>query len=834
MQKLLCAYFGIIKLTIILILSILLSPISTFAEEFIFETNTIRYVINSNGLNTGLHEKHTGKNWISGKPSPFANVTKSGKTHPVTGLRRDGDSLIAKFGETGITARYRILAHKTHITIELTSLKNAQPDNITLCTLQTTALPHTGAIIAAKWNDDITICLMALSDRVNSQVKGSCTLSSTVYSEFGMAGEKVALIAVPTSEFLDVVQEVEKTYHLPSPTIDGQWAKISPDVDTNYLFIDLSEKTAEQVIAYAKLGGFKYVLIPLSSWASSRGSYPINRDNFPKGEESLKTTIDKFHAAGLKVGMHMLTSLVSKNDPLVRPIPDPRLLKDASTTLAHDIDAGETSFDAEDPTHSFSANQDHVAGHLKPRIDIQIDEEIISCYVPGKSDSPFFLECRRGACGTLKKSHKAGASIHRLVQRYGSYMADLKKTLKDQIADRIAEVVNQCGFDMIYFDGGELNRANGPRWYYIGQQQTAIWKRLKRDVLFQGSGITHWLWHVIARETCDDHVAIAVKAYMDYHKLKNLQHYKENFMPAELGWCGLLAGGPDHPATTVEDIEHYGARMIAYDAPISIQTSLKNLKNNPQTLKILERLKIIDELRRSGKLSTSQREQLKTGNWSLFDKTGNVAIKPIKDASAKHAGEFPQTYLKSRKDQLLFQGEKSLDYPVSKDRAFKPGALICSVYFTDKVATDADCRNPLNPANAISHITFKDIRGYQGLAVTISVKGSKKDLLPPYPVLNIQLEDDRMRYRDYYIDLDFIGEKRIIISQNNAERLLPEFGKPEYKIKRALRYFHYKKVTAMNLRWMRGPENPGTIIFLQKIEAVSAQKDDRHLGENDR
>ncbi|MGE0084021.1 MAG: hypothetical protein AB7S75_06320 [Desulfococcaceae bacterium] len=521
------------------------------SEEFAFETKNIKHVINSYGFNVSLQEKNTGKDWIAGKPSPFANLTKSGKTYPVTELSREGDSFAAKFGETGIVANYRIMAFDTHILLELKSLKGTEPDSIELCNIQTAAFPRTGSIIAAHWNDEITICLMALSERVNSQVKGNNTLSSTVYPQFGMVGEKVALIAVPTSSFPDAVQEIEKLYNLPSPTINGQWAKQSPDVQSNYLFINLTEKTADKVIAYAKLGGFKYVLIPWSSWAESRGSYPINRKNFPLGEESLKKTVDKFHAQGLKVGMHMMTSLVGKNDPLVRPKPDSRLLKNAETILAHDIDAAETAIPATDKIDDFSENQKHIPSVLRQGIDIQIEDEIIRCNDPVISNSGSFSGCKRGSYGTLKKSHKAGVSISRLAQGAGSYLADLKTSLKDQIADRIAEIFNQCGFDMIYFDGGELNHANKPGWFYVGQQQAAIWKRLKRDVLFQGSGLSHWLWHIISRGTCDDHAAIEVKAYMDYHKLKRMQNYRDNFMPAELGWCGLLSGGLDHPATTV-------------------------------------------------------------------------------------------------------------------------------------------------------------------------------------------------------------------------------------------------------------------------------------------
>lgn len=811
----------------------LLPSFKAFAEEFVFETNTIRYVINSNGFNVSLQEKNIGKELIGNVPSPFAFVTKAGKTHPVSQLQHADDRFIATFGETGIVAHYQIEAHGTHIIFELKSLKGPAFESIGLCSIKTMAFPNSGSIIAAQWNDQTTICLMALSERVHSQLRGNNSIFSKVYPQFGMVGEKVALIVAPTSAFLDVVQEVEKTYHLPSPTINGQWAKRSSDVDTNYLFIDLSEKTAEKVISYAKLGGFKYVLFPWSSWASSRGSYPINTANFPNKEEGLKDTIDKFHAAGLKVGMHLLTSLVGKNDPLVRPKPDSRLLKYADAVLAEDIDTQKMTIVAADDLEAFSDNGQQAGPGVGGDIDIQIDDEIIVCGKTGSAGPHIFSNCKRGAYGTIKTPHKAGTTIYRLAQGAGSYMADLKTSLKDQIADRIATVVNTCGFDMLYFDGGELNKANGPFWYYVGQQQTAIWKRITRDVLFQGSGLTHWLWHIISRGTCDDHAAIAVRSFMDGHKIYRLKNYKANFMPAELGWCGLLAGGSDHPATTVEDMDHYGARMIAYNVPISIQTKLKKLERNTRSTSILARLNQIDNFRRSEKITQPQREQLKTGNWSVVDATGEMSLKSIKPEK-KQSPIKTQTNFAASHSRVLFEGNMRLNPDTTEGKSLSSKRLICSIYFRDQRTTEHDCHRQRPATNSERPVTHQDLREHQALAATIRVSGPPKDILPPYPVLNIQLADERGWYRDHYIDLDFTGEKTVVIPKTNVERLLPEFGRPPYRLKKAYRYFNYKKVAAMNLRWMRKPENSDMLVSLKKILAVSTQNTTATAVQDDR
>jgi hypothetical protein len=118
-----------------------------------------------------------------------------------------------------------------------------------------------------------------------------------------------------TEQFLDVVQEVERDFGLPAPKLGGQWAKKSRAVQTSYLFTDPTEANADETIRFAKLGGFEYIMTYDSTWAKSLGSYPIDTNNFPGGEASLKATVDKCHAAGLKVGLHFLTSFVGKNDP---------------------------------------------------------------------------------------------------------------------------------------------------------------------------------------------------------------------------------------------------------------------------------------------------------------------------------------------------------------------------------------------------------------------------------------------------------------------------------------------------------------------------------------
>ena len=157
-------------------------------------------------------------------------------------------------------------------------------------------------------------------------------------------------------------------------------------------------------------------------------------------------------------------------------------------------------------------------------------------------------------CGIEARAALGRAIVQHLVERYlilGGLRSPLAVTIPIDLG-----VVNRVGFDMIYFDGGEVNVADGPFWYWVGVQQMQIWERSTRDLLVQGSGITPWTWHIFSRGTCDDFAAVAAKQYLDDHKIADvwLLHHN-NFLPAELGWVGFLQDTPDPPATTPDELE---------------------------------------------------------------------------------------------------------------------------------------------------------------------------------------------------------------------------------------------------------------------------------------
>jgi len=77
--------------------------------------------------------------------------------------------------------------------------------------------------------------------------------------------------------------------------------------------------------------------------------------------------------------------------------------------------------------------------------------------------------------------------------------------------------------------------------------------------------------------------------------------------------------------------------------------------------------------------------------------------------------------------------------------------------------------------------------------------------------------------RDYYIDLDFTGEKTIVLPGPTPERMLPEFrpAPANYRFKAAGYHFNYRHIVALNFRWMRLPTEQPVRCEVSLAEALA-------------
>jgi len=233
---------------------------------------------------------------------------------------------------------------------------------------------------------------------------------------------------------------------------------------------------------------------------------------------------------------------------------------------------------------------------------VQIDDEIIRY---GGIEGTQLILCTRGAYGTTAASHQAGAKVSHLRRHYGMFLRDVDSSINDEVADRIAHIVNECGFGMTYWDGSE--RLQGDHWYYNPKMQYAYWKRYKnRDtMLMQGSSYAHLSWHLHSRQASADGYR-DIKRLLDERSPGFENWYKRNFMPLDIGWYGL-----GQERLTFDDIEYVCCRSIGYDSSIGWSTPVSALDNYPRSRELLEMCGRYEKLRLEGAFDEATKARLR-------------------------------------------------------------------------------------------------------------------------------------------------------------------------------------------------------------------------------
>lgn len=580
--------------------------------------------------------------------------------------------------------------------------------------------------------------------------------------------------------------------------------KDAPAAAAGYLFLDLTQANARDAIAVARDAGFPLVLVYASTWAGSYGSYPVNRRTYPEGEDGLRRVVRLAREHGVGVGLHVLTSLVSKHDPLVRAAPpDPRLLIDDRSALAADVSAAATTLPAGTDLATFPS-EGAFYGNRKAGIDLRVGDEIVRCPVVVRGAGAHFASCRRGVEGTRAVAHAAGTPILHLAERYGAYLADLRTTLKDDVAARIAGVADAVGADMLYFDAGEVNAANGPAAYWVAEQQIAVLGRLRSPVLVEGSGLVPRLWPFLTRVVADDFAALAPAAYLDAHKIgRVMAAYARNRTPGQLGWIGLLPATPAHPPTVPEDLATHVARALALDVPFSVETRLASIRDNPYRERLLRVMRAGNAVLGRGVLPAGARERLRAGEWTLLDGPVPALGRIERTVRRVEGGGEPVTLAAvppGTTALLLRIGDVSASRP-------EPGVVLAGrdapVTLSEGDVHDgnrgaAAVRIPLGSGGGL------DLTTRRRMAVEYALDDAGAE--PPCAVLNLQLEDGRRMYRDYFVDLRGEGTQRALVEPGaSAERMLRELtpAAAEYAFKAAVYQFDFGDVRALTARWMR-------------------------------
>jgi hypothetical protein len=232
-----------------------------------------------------------------------------------------------------------------------------------------------------------------------------------------------------------------------------------------------------------------------------------------------------------------------------------------------------------------------------------IGDELVR-YGQPKLDPPTgFANCQRGLWGTKPTAHSAGDSIkHLYMMVYGLVLMDADSDLIERVSQRVAEVMNACNCDGLYFDGSEL--LQGDHAYYNARLQMAYLDKIRRkDLIIQGSSYSPYTWHSMCRMASADGFR-NIKLWLD-KRTWTFQWYFDTLMPLDIGWYAINSNiRPD-------DMEYVCSRAVGYSSAISVQTSTQTLDTVPQAHEMIDMIGRWENLRRSGRVPEALREQMR-------------------------------------------------------------------------------------------------------------------------------------------------------------------------------------------------------------------------------
>lgn len=528
------------------------------------ESDSLRLSIGADAHSIEFTDKASATNYSTQKPgSVFARVKKDGKLFDATKAMLTDGSLILDFERANVSAAFKLVGAGHSITVEVLSVTGDGVEELLFANVPLT--------LKGEAQEPFAACALALNLQtdVRALPRAMSWLQASCYPRFGFVGAKVALIGCPQSELRRAMQEVVRAApDLPHSPVGGPWALDAEITRGSYLFAKISEQTADEWIKFALSLGMKQINFDGMSRYGDAEPFP---KMYPHGRAGLKAVVDKVHAAGLKASLHSYSFLIGKSCPWVTPVPDTRLAKDATFTLAGTLDADATTVFVKEPTSAMSA----LTGYfVQNSVTLQVDDELIT-YADASKAAPFaFTKCQRGVLGTRKTAHATGAKVHHLKEAYGHFVPDADSTLLAEVAARQAQVFNECGFDMINLDAldaeGVLGGAeNG--WHYGAMFVFELLKRLEHPALIETSGFHHHLWYACSWLGAWDSPTRGHKRFIDAHCAVNAADSRM-FLPMHLGWWAMKTwSGPQGEPIFAEDIEYLCGKAIGHNAGFSLQ-----------------------------------------------------------------------------------------------------------------------------------------------------------------------------------------------------------------------------------------------------------------------
>ncbi|MCE5241413.1 LamG domain-containing protein, partial [bacterium] len=539
-------------------------PAPPAQPAFTLENKLTRVALDRRGRVVAFVDKATGQDHCARPPMDFVTIKRAGITYRPSACTYRAGVLDFTFGKSGLTAQVKVTPKDRCFVLEVASVSDPEADEMVFGALAVSPAKRLSGSVAWAADDDFAAAVVPLNLQAEVSLVGGAprpTFLPRCVRQYGLVGARTALVGSPTKTVREVLKTVVRTEGLPNSPVGGPFALDAEQNRGSYLFATVSEKNVDEWIALGRRGGFDE--IHLCPWWWKMGHYEPHPDLFPHGMAGLKQVVTKLHAAGFKVGMHTLTGCIQVDDPWVSPVPDSRLTKDAHFTLAAAVGPDDKFIPTvEKPEGLKTFWSDVSTGNT-----IQIGEEIIA-YKGLAQEPPYgFTDCTRGQWKTRAAAHDKGSGADHLVASYCCYFPDESSTLLDEMAQRIADVFNTCGTDMIYMDGSEGMKTT----HAVAKMKRAIFTRLKGQTMVESSSGSWGAWPFHSRVGAWDHPLWGFNRFTDLHCASLEKHSASEMLPGHMGWWVITGPAPDHAEMLPEDMEYFCGKCLGWDYSMSLE-----------------------------------------------------------------------------------------------------------------------------------------------------------------------------------------------------------------------------------------------------------------------
>ncbi|MBQ9778280.1 MAG: hypothetical protein IJW22_05070 [Clostridia bacterium] len=423
-----------------------------------------------------------------------------------------------------------------------------------------------------------------------------------------MQGGAIALIAAENADaLLDVIERMELAEGLPHPMYEGVYAKRSKRVGSAYMIFSGEALPGEELLSIAERAGLRCVYFSdmLDQW----GHFTVNEGAYPGGVDALRALAARATNAGISIGTHNLSNFITTHDAYVTPVPHKDLLIKDETVLVRDIGATDTVIEVRNENNYAEASALNA---------LRIGDELI-IYGTYDKERRLLLGCVRGAYGTRAAAHRRCEAVLRLWD-HGYKTLFPSAALQGEVADHLADTLLACGVTRTSFDGLEGCEYTGHGSYGPSEFVRRVMARYGDRLICDASITGNYLWHALSYCNWGEPWYDSERRGGNFVMRKNNQEFfKDNLVPAMMGWYKICNAKGKFEATTPEQMESMLSRMAAFDAGIALMQSSSVVRNHGLFAEYLDLIKCWEEFRFEADIPADVLEKLREeyNDWHL-------------------------------------------------------------------------------------------------------------------------------------------------------------------------------------------------------------------------